>query len=55
MYEAVRARAPVSTRMTGVSAMVLGLMLAGYAFANGLGSGDCRGAEPDNDDGDAAR
>ncbi|HEV7693446.1 MAG TPA: energy transducer TonB, partial [Hyphomonadaceae bacterium] len=25
--------------MTGVSAMVLGLMLAGYAFANGLGAG----------------
>jgi TonB family protein len=39
MYEAVRTRAPVSTRMTGASAMVLGLMAAGYAFANGLGAG----------------
>jgi len=46
MYEAVRTRAPVSTRMTGVSAMVLGLMLAGYAFANGLGAGIVEALNP---------
>jgi periplasmic protein TonB len=39
MYEAVRTRAPVSTKVTGASAMVLGLLAAGYAFANGLGAG----------------
>ncbi len=38
MYEAVSTRAPISTKVTGVSAVALGLMLAGYAFANGLGA-----------------
>lgn len=46
MYEAVRTRAPMSTKMTGVSAMVLALMLAGYAFANGLGAGIVEALNP---------
>lgn len=37
MYEAVRTRAPISTKLTGVSAMTLGLMVGGYLFANGIG------------------
>lgn len=39
MYEAVRTHAPMSTKAAGVSAVALGLTLAGYAFANGLGAG----------------
>jgi protein TonB len=46
MYEAVRTRAPISTKVTGVSAMVLGLLAAGYAFANGLGAGIIEAIRP---------
>jgi TonB family protein len=37
MYEAMRTRAPFSTRITGASTMVLAMAAVSYALANGIG------------------